>query len=289
MLRYARSWIRPYDNKPPRHPCNTKKRVYLKPDVLIIGQGLAGSLLAWELIQRGLQVQIIDRGHQGSASAVAAGLFTPVTGKRFVLTWKAEELLARLVDFYPALERVLDVSIFHSRDTLRIFLSEEEQALWMEKRDQLTLAPYRGADFGPGERAMPVHHPWGGFELRGSGWVDLDGMVRAMRKVFLKRGILIEREVDPMELPEAERVIFCEGYRSAMNPWFKHLPFRNAHGICSPCVFPIYRASIFSAPGCSVYLSGAICFGWARRLTGTFMSRVRPRRDEMNCSNAHAG
>jgi glycine/D-amino acid oxidase-like deaminating enzyme len=240
----------------------------LKPDVLIVGQGLAGSLLAWEFIQRGVDVRVVDRGHAGSASSVAAGLFTPITGKRFVLTWKAKELLDCLVDYYPTLERAFDASFFHPLDTLRIFLSEEEKALWMEKQSHPSLEPYRGLDFGPDERDMPVHHPWGGFALHGSGWVDINGLIGRMRKAFLTRGILEEREVNPMDLPDAERVIFCEGYRSAVNPWFKHLPFRNAHGDLLTLRIPdlssdhILSSGVFCLPlGGGLFRVGAT-FNW---------------------------
>jgi len=52
-------------------------------DFLIVGQGLAGSLMAWELMQRGKTVLIVDNGLE-NASRVAAGLINPVTGMRFV-------------------------------------------------------------------------------------------------------------------------------------------------------------------------------------------------------------
>ncbi|HBA65740.1 MAG TPA: FAD-dependent oxidoreductase, partial [Methylococcaceae bacterium] len=52
-------------------------------DFLIVGQGLAGSLLAFELIQRNAQVMVVDDGRE-NASEVAAGLINPVTGIRLV-------------------------------------------------------------------------------------------------------------------------------------------------------------------------------------------------------------
>ena len=55
----------------------------MKVDYLIIGQGLAGSLLAWELIQRRCSVVVVDNGNE-NASQIAAGLINPITGMRFV-------------------------------------------------------------------------------------------------------------------------------------------------------------------------------------------------------------
>ena len=47
-------------------------------DFLIIGQGLAGSALAIELLGRGKRVLVVDRMDQRSSSRVAAGLITPL-------------------------------------------------------------------------------------------------------------------------------------------------------------------------------------------------------------------
>ena len=52
-------------------------------DTLILGQGLAGSLLAWMLIRKGQKVCVIDDAHRSSSSRVAAGLVNPLAGMRF--------------------------------------------------------------------------------------------------------------------------------------------------------------------------------------------------------------
>jgi len=62
-------------------------------DYIIVGQGLAGSLLAYELMQEGKLVCIVDEHHLGAASAVAAGIINPITGRRFAKSWRIDELL----------------------------------------------------------------------------------------------------------------------------------------------------------------------------------------------------
>ena len=49
-------------------------------DFLIIGQGLAGTVLAWNLIQRGRSVIVLDREDESTSSKVAAGLINPFVG-----------------------------------------------------------------------------------------------------------------------------------------------------------------------------------------------------------------
>ena len=51
-------------------------------DFLIVGQGLAGTLLAAELEGRGQSIQVVDNNYPRAASKVAAGIMNPVTGRR---------------------------------------------------------------------------------------------------------------------------------------------------------------------------------------------------------------
>ena len=50
-------------------------------NILIIGQGIAGSCLAWELKRRGSEFTVADRPVAETASRVAAGLVNPLTGR----------------------------------------------------------------------------------------------------------------------------------------------------------------------------------------------------------------
>lgn len=63
-------------------------------NVLIIGQGIAGSCLAWELKRRGADFTIADRPIAETASRVAAGLVNPLTGRAFRPGWRQEECLS---------------------------------------------------------------------------------------------------------------------------------------------------------------------------------------------------
>jgi len=70
--------------------------------VLILGQGIVGSLLAWRLMARGVDVQVIDAGPAGSSSYAAAGIINPLTGRRFVKTWRVQEIATEF-NLYKAL------------------------------------------------------------------------------------------------------------------------------------------------------------------------------------------
>ena len=61
-----------------------------KIEVLIVGQGLAGSLLALELEKRGRKIHVVDNNPSTSSSKVAAGLYNPITGRKMTKTWMAD-------------------------------------------------------------------------------------------------------------------------------------------------------------------------------------------------------
>jgi len=74
---------------------------------LIVGQGLAGSLLAWQLVRRGQRVVVVDCEQETSSSKVAGGIVTPITGMRMVKTWRLDEFYPVAREFYRWPESLL--------------------------------------------------------------------------------------------------------------------------------------------------------------------------------------
>ena len=105
----------------------------MAPDVLILGQGLAGTLLAWECEQAGLTFRIADPGHAGAASVVAAGVVNPVTGLRLVKSWRIEALLPAAREAYRGLEAALGVPLWREMRIRRIFAVGRGSAISWEK------------------------------------------------------------------------------------------------------------------------------------------------------------
>lgn len=70
-------------------------------DFVVVGQGLAGTLLSYFLHKNGKSVLIIDDNFKGSSSKVAAGIVNPITGKNFIKSW-------RIHDFLPEARRTYD-------------------------------------------------------------------------------------------------------------------------------------------------------------------------------------
>ena len=75
-----------------------------------MGAGIAGCLLAWRLQAAGQRVVVIGDSHAPSASAVAAGVINPVTGRWAVKSWRIDDLLPEAEGLYRQLE-----AEFHGR------------------------------------------------------------------------------------------------------------------------------------------------------------------------------
>ena len=57
----------------------------MKIDYIIVGQGLAGTLLAYFLEQSGKSVVFVDNGYKTAATKVAAGIFNHNLFQLFII------------------------------------------------------------------------------------------------------------------------------------------------------------------------------------------------------------
>jgi glycine/D-amino acid oxidase-like deaminating enzyme len=210
-------------------------------DVLIIGQGLAGSLLALALLERGQRIRILDDGHRSSASMAAAGLVNPLGGMRFNRLPHLEACLASAQTRYLQLERQFKLSLWHPIPMVRLFRSEQQMRFYRRQADDPAAAPYLGGRFAAGESGHRLNDPHGGFRQRGTGYVAVAKLLTSLRTWFRDQGLLVEQDADPANLQllaggvrhagmTARRLVFCQGRRSTSNPWFDWLPLQPAKG-----------------------------------------------------------
>lgn len=186
-------------------------------DVLIVGQGLAGSLLARRLADR-VTIAVVDPG-RANASRVAAGLMTPLTGRRFTLTPEYPALFARASESLGAL------GVFRPADVYRMFADPEQRAAGLRRADCRSCAPFiRRITSGPGELDPVLDDPHGGALMAGA-WADLPGLMdstSAWLGARLLRDQVVAGEVrdDPEGVRwkglRARNVVWCDGWRASL-------------------------------------------------------------------------
>src|SRR5687767_7315437 len=102
-------------------------------DYLIVGRGLAATVLMHELHARGLDFRVIGEESLSNCSRIAAGIWHPVVFKRLTKSWMADELIPHLIRFYKSCEKKFGKSILTERRLIRPFGEQQEKELWNRK------------------------------------------------------------------------------------------------------------------------------------------------------------
>lgn len=214
-------------------------------DLLIAGQGLAGTLLAWQAHRAGLRVTIADPDESETASRVAAGIINPITGHRLARSWRFDEFYPVARDFYRGVEQELGRTFYHPRTILRCLDSEESFKLWQRRIERAEYRQLCATDSQPGRPADPG---WflpcpERFASEHCGFLEIEAFLRASRRFFARHHRVLEEALDPavLELPggrrgiryrgiSAARAVLCLGAGGRDARFFGSLPLRAAKG-----------------------------------------------------------
>ena len=204
-----------------------------------MGQGLAGTMLAFEMLDRNIDFRIVSSPQKSKASLVAAGMVNPLVFKRLTKSWMADELLPFMQERYLRLEVLLNETFYYQKQILKP-LSEQETELWKTKKGQPQFASYIGEIlYSPPVDGISPAFAYG--IVKGAGYLNLHCFLKRAEDFFLKKGMLIydDLQIDALtgkvsggkskEL-EAEKIIFCDGYHFYRNPLFSFVKMYPAKG-----------------------------------------------------------
>lgn len=169
-------------------------------DVIVIGQGLAGTVLSETLARRGSRVLVLDAPLEGRASWVATGLVNPIVLRRTVLSWRASEMLAVAGAFYRELEQRYDTTFWHPLPLVELFPTAQEAGIWQLRMKDPELARFlgRGPVNDPAIADLP--QPYGYGVVQRSAWLDVKALLNAHRERWIANGGLEERMVKEEEI-----------------------------------------------------------------------------------------
>ncbi len=210
-----------------------------KTHIIIIGQGIAGSLLAHELIKAGKKVLVVDNGHKTSATLIAAGMWNPILFKKLKKSWRADDLLPVLLHVYSELEEILDKKFMYNREIVRLFPSndaandfhlaanDERYSVYLEEKTQLEVEAVANDEFGYGT-------------IKG-GYIDLPVFLPAFKDYLENQDAFLEAEFNEKDLEitdygviwngyEAEKIIYANGYKTTESKFWSYLPITRTHG-----------------------------------------------------------
>lgn len=173
---------------------------------LIIGQGIAGTILSYRLWQAQIPFKVLDDPSLSRSSRIAAGLANPVVLKRQKWVSDAETYLPVCAPFYQELEAFLKVKLYHPTPLEHIFHSVGELNDWHQNSTKTYLKNHLSViDKTP---LAQVISPHGRGRLNGVFWVETDAMISAWRAFLDQEGFLVGTN------PESDNftTIHCNGH-----------------------------------------------------------------------------
>jgi glycine oxidase len=212
-------------------------------EILIVGQGLAGSILAHQLKEKRIDFFVIDKPGASQSSLISAGIWNPVVFKRMTSSWKAAEVIPFMRNFFLKAEKATGEKFVSQRKMLKYFTEEQEAVLWKKKyaeglSDFIEEKIYSPAEFD----CEGLNRPEYGFSfVTESGNADTAKFVEATRVLLRTGGFFLEEVFDHSLLVQnnnkvaykniiADKIIFCEGFLNSANSFFNFIPFKPAKG-----------------------------------------------------------
>lgn len=211
-----------------------------KSRVLIVGQGVAGTLLTFQFIKKNYDVTIIDDGHKSSSSVVAAGMWNPLSFKKLNTPWHSKLFLDTAAEVYRDLERLLDVNFFHVKNLLRIFPDQFAANEWDERNDLNDVKYFASPKITPTDRSH-FNAPFGMGLVHHAGWCNVPVLLDASRKYFQENAHLITSSFDENALQQIDGkwdykdstfdlVILAVGSKNINSKYFNFIPVQPNKG-----------------------------------------------------------
>ena len=199
---------------------------------IIVGGGIAGISIAFELLKRKKEVIVIDK-KTNTASEVAGGIINPIVFRRTTKSWRIDEMLPKAINFYKQLEVLFHQQFISPIIIRRFFSSEQESETWAKKQTKEGFTDYLAELTEEDYLFSEVKNEFGSGRVKNAYWINTKMFIEATR-AFLKKENIYKNE--PFEYNEINldkktyknipfnRIFFCEGHQVKNNPFFNKLP-----------------------------------------------------------------
>ncbi|MEJ6589010.1 MAG: FAD-dependent oxidoreductase [Crocinitomicaceae bacterium] len=206
--------------------------------ILIIGGGVAGGSLAIQLIKKGVEVRVIDRGDNHS-SLVASGMVNPMVFRRMNLSWRVQELLPYARRFYLELEKKFDTKFFNELKIRRFFSSAQERGFWETKQHETAYQDYLTIHDDFDESIPNSKNEFGSGLVKSAFWIHPEVFMKQLHAYLISKGVLsyapfdvssLELETCTYKTKSYDAIVFCCGADNDALPFFTKANIQHNRG-----------------------------------------------------------
>jgi len=235
----------------------------MQVEYLIIGQGISGTFLSYYLQKEGRSFLVIDNNDNNTPSRIAAGIINPVTGRRMVTVWMAEEVIPFAHEAYHQIGNDLNITAISQKNIIDFFPNPFMRENFLKRLNEGN--EYIQSVAEEGQYNGLFNYEFGCGEIKPVYTAHTEILLPAWRQQLAARQTLLEEGFDIQQLKitqdkihykniEAAKIIFCDGGSSFDSPYFKQLPFAPNKGEALIVEIPglpdsnIYKKSVLLAP-----------------------------------------
>ncbi|MCC6289597.1 MAG: FAD-binding oxidoreductase [Chitinophagaceae bacterium] len=207
----------------------------MQTEYLVIGGGIAGTLISYELLLHNKSVMVIDDTTAVKASIVAGAILNPVNIKQWNVAKDYQQYIAAALDSYTSLQKLLNTPVISEVPIIAFDAPAKKEDILIQPflhnitgRDAAMIkntfaTPYTAQKISP---AFQIHtanlfSAWRKYLLAKNAFLDAHF---EMEQLSIANGTVMYKHI------HAEKIIFCEGAAAIQNPLFSHLPFTKNRG-----------------------------------------------------------
>lgn len=228
-------------------------------DYIIVGQGIGGTLLSYELMQLGATVKIIDALNYQSASWISGAAIHPISKKHFTTDQARIDRFDYAIQAYDGLSKLIDYQLFTRESLYYFFKDEAEEQSFNDSSNNYehlkVVSPQESTDI---QTYFNTTHHLG--KIQPVIQINAVALLTAYRSYLSNQGFLLEETFDFNELKlienevvykniKAQRIIFATGVAQKLQPYFNELPFTENRGECLLVNIPeLSQTAIYHGP-----------------------------------------
>lgn len=207
-------------------------------DFIIVGQGIAGTSFAFNLLRENKSFFLVDKLNSLSSSRVALGVYNPVILKWYTKPWHIQNQINFFYKFYREYEQFFKLNIIHDLGIYKYLHTNYDQNNWLTK--SLRLPQFLSNNLYSLDKDNLINKKSYGL-IDSSGKINVSKFLNSFRKFCLENYLLDNSQFDYEQLNisknrvkykniKASNIIFCEGSSAIHNPYFNSLKFTPTKG-----------------------------------------------------------